>query len=237
MKNIKLVLFVLGLNIIFADNVYAKDAETDKIMDETGTKINPEVLYKDYIDQGLYFFERGMLNRAKYLFYNAKELMPDKPDSYINMAAIAMKRNNFSLAAKILEKSLKLTDNAKQDAIFCNLGSCYQKLEKYEEAKKCYEKAISLNPELGNALFNLGMLDLKEGREDTALINILKARVVFREQDNKDVVRSCDETLFSIIKNHKDDAKLAQILLTQGSASFENKRNEEAIALLKISLL
>jgi len=237
MKNIKFVLLIFGINIIFINAIYAQIEEPNVTLNNTGVKINPDSLYKDYMDQGLYFFERDQLNKAKYLFYNAQKLMPEKPDSYINMAAIAMKRKNFVKAIMILGKSLKLTDETKRDIIFCNLGSCFQKLSKNAEAIDCYNKALLVNPTLGDALFNIGMLHFRDSKEDIALIELLKARVTFREQGNKDIVHSCDETLFSIVKNHKQDKKLAQELLQEGSSSFENKRNEEAIALFKVSIL
>lgn len=237
MRNIKYVLLVFCLNIIFINTVHAQTQKIIVTADNTASRKSPDTLYKDYIDRGLYYFEKDQLNKAKYLFYNAKKLMPEKSESYINMAAIAMKRKDFIKAIMILGESLKLADKTKQDVIFCNLGSCFQKLSKYDEAVNYYNKALFLNPVLGDALLNIGILYLKDGREDIALIDILKARVIFREQGHKDIVRSCDKTLFSIVKNHKEDAKLAQMLLQEGSLSFENKRNEEAIALLKISIL
>jgi len=237
MRNAKFILLVFGLHIIFINTAIAQTKELAARTDSDTPGTNPDISYKGCIDQGLYYFEQNKLSKAKYLFYKAQKLMPERPDSYINIAAISMKRKNFEKAVTILEKSLKLTDETKQDVIFCNLGSCFQKLSKYREAIDYYNKALSLNPELSDALLNCGILYLRQGKEDAALIDILKARVIFREQDRKDIVRSCDETLFSIIKNHKEDKKLAQILLQEGSLSFENKRNEEAIALFKVSTL
>lgn len=237
MKNIIFLLLILCLNVSLIKPAGAQTGQTNNSPKNTASRINPEALYKDYIDRGLYYFEKNQLSNAKYFFYNAKELMPEKPDSHINMAAIAMKRKNFLRAIMILGESLKLDDKTKQDVIFCNLGSCFQKLSKYDEAANYYAKALELNPALGNALLNLGMLRFKEGREDIALIDILKARVVFKEQNQSDVTRACDEILFPIVKNHKGDKKLADWLMREGSVSFENKRNEEAAALLKISVL
>lgn len=236
MKNIKLVLSALVLSIVFFASAAAQTNDKNTPAEDTEI-ISPDVIYNDYIDQGLVYLKNNQLNKAKYLFNNARELLPDKPDSYINLAAISMKRKNFENAITLLEKSLKLTDRSRQDIVFCNLGTCFNKLSKYKEATDYYNKAISLNPNLGDALLNLGMLYLKEGKEDSALIDILKARVIFRDKGLKDIVRICDEAILTILENHKTDRKLAEILLLEGSASFENKRDEEAIALLKISLL
>jgi tetratricopeptide (TPR) repeat protein len=96
---------------------------------------------------------------------------------------------------------------------------------------------MTLNPGLGDALLNRGMLYLKNDKPDLALIDILKARVIFRERGLKDIVRSCDEMLLSIIKIRVNDIGLADKLFREGSLSFESKRNEEAIALLKVSIL
>jgi tetratricopeptide (TPR) repeat protein len=231
MMNIKLVLLILSLNIIFINTA------NSQIQQATTSRINPQTLYNDYINQGLQYFEQNQLSKAKYLFYNAKELMPEKTDSYINLAAIAMKRKNFETAIMILGKAGKLPDETRQDAIFYNLGLCLQKLSKYPEAIDYYNKAISVNPVLGEALLNCGLLYSNDNKTELALIYILKARVIFKEQDRKDIVRSCDEMLLPIIKKHAKDTKLAERLLREGSLSFQDKRNEEAIALLKISIL
>ncbi|MCK9615233.1 MAG: tetratricopeptide repeat protein [Candidatus Omnitrophica bacterium] len=236
MRNVKLFFLIFIINIVFINTANTQIEETNPAAGGA-SRISPDTLYKDYIEQGLYYFEKNQLNQAKYLFYNAKELMPDRADSYINLAAIAMKRKNFAKAIIILEKAGKLPDETKQDVIFCNLGMCLQKLSKYPEAINYYSKAISINPVLGEALLNRGMLYLKNDKTDLALIDILKARVIFREQGRKDIVRSCDEMLFPITKKYAEDKNLAEKLLREGSLSFENKRNEEAIALLKVSIL
>ena len=237
MEKIRFALFIFGLNIILINTAYAQAKEPNTTSNSTNTRINPDVLYKDYIDRGLYYFEKDQLSIAKYLFYNAKELMPDKADSYINLAAIAIKRKNFAKAMMILEKAGALTDETRQDVVFYNLGLCLQSLSKYPEAIDYYNKAILINPSLGEALLNCGMLYLKDDKTELALVYILKARVIFREQNHKDIVRSCDEMLLPIIKKYSGDKKLAEKLLKDGSLSFENKRNEEAIALLKVSIL
>ena len=236
MKNAKIILIISILNIIFINTARTQIEETNSIANGT-SRISPDALYKDYIERGSRCFEQNQLNKAKYLFYNAKELMPDKADSYINLAAIAMKRKNFENAIMILGEAGKLPDETRQDAIFYNLGLCLQKLSKYPEAINYYNKAISVNPVLGEALLNCGLLYLKDNKTELALIYILKARVIFREQGRKDIVRSCDEILLPIIKKHAKDTKLAEKLLREGSLAFKNKRNEEAIALLKISIL
>jgi Tfp pilus assembly protein PilF len=120
MKTIKFVLFVLGLNIIFLNTAETQTLKKAAVTTDKGIETNPDNLHKHYIDQGLYYFEQNQLGKAKYFFYKAKELNPEKADSYINMAAIAMQRKNFEKAIMILEKSLKLADETKQDVIFCN---------------------------------------------------------------------------------------------------------------------
>ena len=50
-----------------------------------------------------------------------------------------------------------------------NLGLVFQKLGNYEEAKKCYEKVIDINPKIAEAHNNLGIVCANMGKYNQAV--------------------------------------------------------------------
>ena len=55
-----------------------------------------------------------------------------------------------------------------------NLGKVFQKLEKFNEAKIQYEKAIAINPNYAEAYLNLGIVLQKQKKYDESINNFKK---------------------------------------------------------------
>jgi tetratricopeptide (TPR) repeat protein len=163
--------------------------------------------------------------------------MPDKSEAYIDMAAVSMHRENYTMAIKILQKTQKLQDDTKQDTIFYNLGICLQKMYEYEEAIKYYDKAIEINPLFKEALFNRGGLYLKTEALDAALTDIIKAGILFKKQGQKELKDRCEEIVSHLIEKNRGNKKVAEKLLEEGSKFFEDGDHEEGMVLLNISAL
>jgi tetratricopeptide (TPR) repeat protein len=193
--------------------------------------------YQEYVNQGAYFIEQGQYKKAKYLLYKATKILPDNPEAYIDLAVISIRHNNLGKAFRLLKKAILNLDNSssRNEILFYNLGLCFQKLCRYQQAGQFYERALNLNPRLKEALFNSGIVYAKVNNFGPALVNIVKARTIFKQNHQNDYVRKADELLIDIINTHANDSSLAKLLLIEGSNSFDNKKLEEAIALLKVS--
>lgn len=233
MKKIRIILLVLFLNTTAQHIANAQLTESKNNVSQS----NLQTLFDDYINQGLSYFEQNQLNNAKYSFLKASRIIPNKSEAYINMAAISMKRGNYPTAIIILKKAENLEGDTKQYIVFYNLGLCLQKMSRYDEAIEYYNKAISINPLFGDALFNRGMLYLKNDEFDMALTDIIKAGTIFKKQGQKDIVDKSEEIISSIVKNCPQNKEVAEKLIEESSKSFEGKRYEEAIIFLNVSAL
>ena len=91
-------------------------------------------------------------------------LMQAEADLYYNMGNI--KKYN-EVMSQIAEK------NPNDPIVFYNLGVSAEKLEDFDKAKKMYEKAIELNPEMANAYNNIASIILAKDRKITEEMNKL----------------------------------------------------------------
>ncbi|MFA6281313.1 MAG: tetratricopeptide repeat protein [Candidatus Omnitrophota bacterium] len=233
MKKILIILLVLILNTTAQYIASAQTAETK----DNFSQDNLQALFDDYINQGIFYFEQNQLSNAKYLFLKAAQILPGKSEAYINLSAISMKRANYPTAFIILKKAENLEGDTKQNIVLYNLGLCLQKMQKYDEALIYYNKAISINPLFGDALFNRGMLYLNNEKPDMALIDIAKAEILFKNQKQKEITDKCEKIVSYLIEKNQQNKEVAEKLLKEGSESFENGKREEGIVLLNISAL
>lgn len=238
-KSIKMriILLILILSVTAQYIANAQSLTSSGYLKNDASQDNLQKLYDEYIEQGLFYFEQNRVNNAKYSFLKAIEINPDKNEAYINLATISMKRKNYPMAIVILEKAKKAKDNTKQDILFYNLGLCLQKISRYDESKEYYDKAIKINPLFGEALFNRGMLYLKNDELDMALIDIIRAGMLFKNQGQKEIIDKSEEIISFIIKECQQNKKVGEKLLAEGSKSFEERKYEEGIILLNVSAL
>jgi superkiller protein 3 len=233
MKRIKFILLLLILNISTQYIVSAQITNRGNITSQD----NLQKLYDDYINQGLVYLKQNQFANAKYFFLKACELIPDKSEAYIDLAAISMQRENYPMAIKILQRTQELQDNIKQDAIFYNLGLCLQKMHEHEEAIKYYNKAIEINPLFKEALFNRGVLYLNNEAPGMALADIIKAGLLFKNQGKKELTDKCEKIVSYLIEKNQQNKEVAEKLIEEGSKSFENGKQEEGMVLLNVSAL
>ncbi|RRO13977.1 tetratricopeptide repeat protein [Flavobacteriaceae bacterium 14752] len=119
----------------------------------------------------LIYIEQDKPKKAIEAMKRAKEenpediaLMQAEADLYYNMGDI-QKYNE--VMSTIAEK------NPNDPIVFYNLGVSAEKLEDFDKARKMYQKAIDLDPEMANAYNNIASIILKKDREITEEMNKL----------------------------------------------------------------
>ncbi|MFA5271767.1 MAG: tetratricopeptide repeat protein [Candidatus Omnitrophota bacterium] len=239
MKKIKIILlaFILNITAQYTANTQLTKINDNQYLKSNASQGNLQALYDDYIDQGLSYFKDNQLNNAKFSFFKAQEIIPNKNEAYIDMAAVSMKRENYPTAIVILKKAENSGDSTKEDILFYNLGLCLQKMSKYDESREYYDKAVRTNPLFGEALFNRGMLYLKNDEFDMAFIDIINAGILFKKQGRKDTAGKSEEIISYLIEKCQRNEEVAEKLLEEGSKSFENGEHEKAIVFLNVSAL
>ncbi|MGX1024622.1 tetratricopeptide repeat protein [Psychroflexus sp. MBR-150] len=104
------------------------------------------------------------MKRAKQENPDDVALMQAEADLYYNLGNI--KKYN-EIMSSIAEK------NPNDPIVFYNLGVSAEKLEDFDKAKKMYQKAIELDPEMANAYNNIASIILAKDREITEEMNKL----------------------------------------------------------------
>jgi len=132
-----------------------------------------------------------------------------------------IRRDNFKKAALHLEAALKIAPdyyNARN-----SLGTVYQRLERFRDAEKEFEKARELNPRSVQPLINLGSLYIQEAESTTSGSRRLRGRIL-------------DEALDVLETAVKLNSRSAMAYYLLGTANYKSAFYEEAETHLKRAL-
>jgi tetratricopeptide (TPR) repeat protein len=100
--------------------------------------------------------DRGKVGKQLELLKRFVELRPDSFEGHRNLGLIHMKMNNLDLAVRHLRIA---AEKKPADArVHNDLGEAYRAKKMYREARVEMELALSLDPELAEAHFNMGLL-------------------------------------------------------------------------------
>jgi len=118
------------------------------------------------------YTRQGSLVHAASFFHSAREACPSDPAPRHELGVIAYKTGDvqgavayFKAAIFLWEKNDSTKDCVarggrraeEEEATMFNLGHCYRRLRVFELAKKCYQRALSLQPRSASTCSALGM--------------------------------------------------------------------------------
>jgi spermidine synthase len=117
--------------------------------------------------------ELGQAKRGVPYLEKARQIDPENPSAYYNMANAMYKLGRYDDAVQQIQKSLEFQSEPLPDA-HNNLASFLQAQGKYDEAAKQYRLALEIDPGFTDAIFNLGRLLFQQGKLDAAAGYFLK---------------------------------------------------------------
>jgi len=86
---------------------------------------------------------------------------------YANLGDIFLKKDEYEKALNYYEKAIALTDdNIKKSQLLNDVGLAYLRKGLTDEAIKSLKRAVILNPENKNAVFNLGVIYVRTGLDE-----------------------------------------------------------------------
>ena len=143
---------------------------------------------------GLLYEKRNNLESAQKNYKNAFDLEPTNTTYIYNLANIYLKGKEYQHAITYYKKAISL-DEQFADA-YNNLACCLIEINQdLDLAKEYLKKAIELNPShKAYYLDTLGMIYLKEGLSDKAILNFSEA-LKLTEPSQKDVLLKINEHL------------------------------------------
>ncbi len=137
------------------ENIFTKIdfLETEPVisLNETGTRLA----------------KAGEMQKAEENFLKAIELNPHYPQSYHNLGILQAAQQRTKEAIKNLEKLIELEPGIAEH--YCNLGIVYYLEGTYYESELCFSKALEIDSDHPDTLFNLGKLLFNLERTDEAI--------------------------------------------------------------------
>jgi len=128
---------------------------------------------KNFFLDGLAAMQSKNYLKAEQLFIKSLKLLPNRPSTLVNLAAVQIKLHNYLDAKKNALKSVKVDEKSADGWLNYGLANYYE--SNLELAMKAYDEALKLNENYADAWLNKGVIlkDLK--RFDEAQAAYLKA--------------------------------------------------------------
>ena len=108
---------------------------------------------------GLIFLGKNLFDEAIEEFKRALNIDPEFAEGYNNLGCAYLKKSMPTEARDVLIQGIEKRDNYAD--LHNNLGRAYLFLNDYQSAMKEFNKALQLNPDYENALFNLCLTNIK----------------------------------------------------------------------------
>ncbi len=131
-----------------------------------------------YLEGKMYLYIANVYNKMEndeqYIatLKKGRELYPSDPDLIIYELNYYLGRGEFDKAENNLKLAVEQEPDNKQ--LFFSLGVVYDNLKRKEDAIKAYERAIEIDPDYFDALYNLGAMYFNEGVEMNNAANEIK---------------------------------------------------------------
>lgn len=106
------------------------------------------------VEMGRLLREQGDLKKASFWYRRALRADPKYGDAYIFLGDIAFRRGLLNQAERLYRKAIICSAESIDEAHY-NLGSVLLAKRSYQEAIKCYRKAIEIDPKYAIAIKRL----------------------------------------------------------------------------------
>lgn len=113
----------------------------------------------------------GQLTQAAKIYRQVLAIDREQPDCLHLLGMIAYQAGGNDLAVTLIRKAIavRLANNDEQASHYSNLGIVLQSQGNIDEAAACFEKALSLNPDLAEVHINLGNILQDKGELNDAM--------------------------------------------------------------------
>ena len=172
--------------------------------------------YEAYVRQEAQCITAGDYQNFETYYEKAIELLPDELDAYYQKALALNKQQQYGDAIDFINKEILSNDSILKSGTSLNdiyylLGNSYERMENYESAVECYQKAIDIKPDNGDyyrdyaiAMAYTGNVEeakkaLETAREnglDSVDIDYVEGEISYNEEDYqgaKEIFENCIE--------------------------------------------
>lgn len=156
-------------------NAFAFQDESDQAMAayRTAARLFPG-LHLPLTGMGMEYQRMNNLHLAEQMFLQAHKVCPSDPLACNELGVLTYKNQQYSAAEQWLLRALELVPgrlNAGWESLVVNLGHCYRKQQRWDDAIQVYERALGLCPGQAGTYAALGFTrhlkgDLQQAIED-----------------------------------------------------------------------
>jgi tetratricopeptide (TPR) repeat protein len=112
--------------------------------------------------------------KARALLLDAVKLDPTSVQAHFQLGLVYVKQKEYNKAIETYQKVAEMDPQFPD--IYFNLGYVYAMSKDYPKAEEMYTRVVKLSPSyLDEALFNLGMVQKRQGKQEEALANFERA--------------------------------------------------------------
>lgn len=129
-------------------------------------KINSVIRNDKKLNQAFNFHQKGDLKEAEKLYKEILQLQQDNHTVLYLLGILAIQTGQHQTALSLINKAIEINEVADYHR---DLGDMLFDIGKKQEACKYYKRAIELNPEDSETLFNLALLNQELGNFDEAI--------------------------------------------------------------------
>lgn len=204
--------------------IYEKQGGMRKAIDEYVKAIDCKKNdYDSYYKVAYLLYDLGQKEESKTMLTNLLKNKPDNVPAAFLLGEILCEQEKFKEAINIYTLALKYNQNDYD--IYYSMGIAYTRLNDFQNAKICYEKAALINHELYYAKYNLGQI---------ALIyrDIDMAEKYFTEciySEDLEAMAYFELSKIYMLKGEKDKAITFVNKAIELDVSFKQKADEEPI--------
>ncbi len=122
--------------------------------------------YDSYYKVAFLLYDLGQKEESKTMVTNLLKNQPSNTNAAILLGEILCEKENYKEAINVYTLALKYNQNDYE--LYYSMGIAYTRLNDFQNAKICYEKAAQINHEAFFAKYNLGQIALIYRDIDTA---------------------------------------------------------------------
>jgi len=118
-----------------------------------------EEMWRPFFNRGLSQANAGRLDQALKMYNIAKDINPEKPDTYYALGYIFYQKGQIDEAIKNWETAIEkgILANRKNASVLKNLGNSYLAKQDFENSAKYFKDYLQYNPDDVNAILNLAV--------------------------------------------------------------------------------
>lgn len=204
--------------------IYEKQGGMRKAIDEYVKAIDcKRDDYDAYYKVAFLLYDLGQKDESQTMLTNLLKNKPDNTKAAFLLGEILCEQEKFKEAISVYTLALKYDQNDYD--IYYSMGIAYTRLNDFQNAKICYEKAAIINHELYYAKYNLGQIALIYRDIDTA-------EKYFTEclySEDLEAMAYFELSKIYMLKGEKDRAITFVNKAIELDASFRQKADEEPI--------